>query len=167
MRVRRAGVDDAAAVADIHVRSWQVGYEHVFGAEKLASISVEGRLPRWLEILAADEQACFLAEDDDGRVLGWCTVGTAREADIENVGEVWGIYAAPEAWGSGAGSALLAAGVDELRRQGFAEASLWVLDDNPRARRFYEREGWTLDGARKQDEFLGVTVDEVRYRRQL
>ena len=66
---------------------------------------------------------------------------------------------APEAWGSGAGTALLAAGVEELRRQGYAEASLWVLEDNPRARRFYEREGWTLDGARKEDEFLGVVTE--------
>ena len=42
-----------------------------------------------------------------------------------------------------------------------------MLEDNPRARRFYEREGWTLDGARKEDEFLGLTVAEVRYRIQL
>jgi GNAT superfamily N-acetyltransferase len=167
VRVRRAGVDDAAAVADIHVRSWQAGYEHVFGVERLATITVEQRLPRWREILAGDEQVCLLAEDDDGRALGWCTVGPGREADLQHAGEVWGIYAAPEAWGSGAGKALLAAGLDTLAERGFAEASLWVLEDNPRARRFYEREGWTHDGARKQDEFLGVTVDEVRYRRSL
>jgi GNAT superfamily N-acetyltransferase len=167
MRVRRAGVDDAAAVADIHVRSWQAGYEHVFGAEKLAALSVEARLPRWLEILAADEQVCLVAEDDEGRTLGWCTVGAAREPDLENAGEVWGIYVAPEVWGTGAGTELLAAGVEELQRQGFTEASLWVLEENPRARRFYEREGWTLDDARKDDEFLGVTVEEVRYRRSL
>ena len=167
MRVRRAGIDDAAAVADIHVRSWQAGYEHVFGAERLATVTVAQRLPRWREILAGDEQVCLLAEDDDGRALGWCTVGEGREPDLENAGEVWGIYAAPEAWGTGAGRALLAAGLDTLAELGFAEASLWVLEDNPRARRFYEREGWTPDGARKQDEFLGVTVDEVRYRRTL
>jgi hypothetical protein len=39
-----------------------------------------------------------------------------------------------------------------------------VLEDNPRARRFYEREGWEHDGGRKDDELLGVTVSEVRYR---
>ena len=42
-----------------------------------------------------------------------------------------------------------------------------MLEDNPRARRFYEREGWVLDGERKGDEFLGVAVTEVRYRRLL
>jgi hypothetical protein len=55
---------------------------------------------------------------------------------------------------------------DALCEAGYDEAIL-MLEDNPRARRFYEREGWTLDGARKEDEFLGLTVAEVRYRIQL
>ena len=65
----------------------------------------------------------------------------------------------PEAWGSGAGSALMAPGIEALRASGYRDAILWVLEDNPRARRFYEREGWALDGGAKQDEFLGVRVD--------
>jgi RimJ/RimL family protein N-acetyltransferase len=51
-----------------------------------------------------------------------------------------------------------------LREAGYRAAILWVLEDNPRARRFYEREGWELDGAAKEDDFLGVRVAEVRYR---
>jgi hypothetical protein len=51
-----------------------------------------------------------------------------------------------------------------LRGRGYLEAILWVLDDNPRARRFYEREGWALDGERKVEPHLGVDVAEVRYR---
>ena len=48
---------------------------------------------------------------------------------------------------------------------GFAESVLWVLPGNVRARRFYERAGWTADGAEKISEVFGVTVPEVRYRR--
>lgn len=55
-------------------------------------------------------------------------------------------------------------GIEALRAAGHREAILWVLDDNRRARRFYEREGWRLDGAVKEDDFLGVRVSEVRYR---
>ncbi|HEY4411425.1 MAG TPA: GNAT family N-acetyltransferase, partial [Gaiellaceae bacterium] len=55
------------------------------------------------------------------------------------------------------------AALEQLRSDGCAEAFLWVLEDNPRARRFYEREGWELDGERKEDDFLGVRVAEVRY----
>jgi hypothetical protein len=42
-----------------------------------------------------------------------------------------------------------------------------VLDDNPRARRFYEREGWAPDGRTKREELLDVEITEVRYRRVL
>jgi RimJ/RimL family protein N-acetyltransferase len=56
------------------------------------------------------------------------------------------------------------AGIEAMRLRASGDAVLWVLDDNPRARRFYEREGWTLDGERKEDEYLGLRVAEVRYR---
>ena len=59
------------------------------------------------------------------------------------------------------------AGLDAMRARGYRDAVLWVLDDNPRARRFYEREGWALDGRTKREEFLGVAITEVRYRRVL
>ena len=52
----------------------------------------------------------------------------------------------------------------ELLRAQYRDATLYVLDDNPRARRFYEREGWALDGTTKTGEFLGLPVAEVRYR---
>jgi ribosomal protein S18 acetylase RimI-like enzyme len=165
LRVRRARLDDAAAIAEVHVRTWQVAYEHVFGAERLAGVTVEQRLPMWRQILRDPKQTALVAEDDAGRIVGWCTVAPSRDEDAD--GELWGIYVLSEAWGSGAGTALLAAGVDALRESGSREVILWVLEDNPRARHFYEREGWALDGSRKEDEFLGVPVTEVRYRRCL
>jgi RimJ/RimL family protein N-acetyltransferase len=56
------------------------------------------------------------------------------------------------------------AGLAAMRARASGDAVLWVLEDNPRARRFYEREGWALDGERKDDEYLGIRVAEVRYR---
>jgi hypothetical protein len=45
---------------------------------------------------------------------------------------------------------------------------LWVLDDNPRARRFYERHGWTATGLEASfDEYCDVSVPEVEYRKEL
>ena len=40
---------------------------------------------------------------------------------------------------------------------------LWVFEDNPRARRFYEREGWVADD-RRTEVIRGVETVEVRYR---
>lgn len=160
MEVRRATVADAVAIADVHTRSWQAAYTHVFGQEKLAGIDAGRRRAAWER--AIEGGAVVLVAEVDERVVGFASVGPSR--DPPGAGELYAIYVLADAWGTGAGTALMAAAVAALRDSGDAEAILWVLEDNPRARRFYEREGWRLDDARKEDEFLGVRVAEVRYR---
>ena len=160
MEIRRASVADAADIASVHVRTWQAAYAHKFGSERLEQLDVRRRVEGWTRVLTNGEPV-FVA-DEDGRVVAFVSVGACGE--LEGVGELYAIYALPEAWGSGAGGGLMRAAVEQLAADGYREAILWVLEDNPRARRFYEREGWTLDGSRKEDEFLGVKVTEVRYR---
>lgn len=163
MQVRRARLEDAAAIAEVHARTWREAYEHVFGAARLAALTPASRLPLWRQALAGDRDTFIGVQE--GRVVAFVSVGPSRDEDAE--GELGEIYVLPEMWGTGAGSSLLEAGVEAMRARGYGDAVLWVLDDNPRARRFYEREGWALEGAVKEDDFLGVTVREVRYRRQL
>jgi ribosomal protein S18 acetylase RimI-like enzyme len=69
-----------------------------------------------------------------------------------------------EQWGLGAGPALMTEAIERLRHSGFESAVLWVLDDNPRARAFYERRGWSLDGAIREGTHLATRTREVRYR---
>lgn len=54
-----------------------------------------------------------------------------------------------------------------LADAGFAEAYLWVLGSNARARRFYEIGGWAADGGTKVERRGEVELREVRYRRDL
>ena len=62
--------------------------------------------------------------------------------------------------------------LDHLVAEGFPRAVLWVLRDNPRARGFYERAGWTPTG--RDEWFTGVygrtlpePLAEVEYGRSL
>jgi ribosomal protein S18 acetylase RimI-like enzyme len=160
MDVRRARLEDARAIAQVHLQTWRGAYEHVFGAERLAAESIDARVALWERILTAGLSDVFVAEDDG--VVGFVSTGDSRDADAE--AELFAIYVLPLAWGTGAGSALMRTGIEAMRLRASGDAVLWVLDDNPRARRFYEREGWTLDGERKEDEYLGLRVPEVRYR---
>ena len=162
--MRRARPSDAAAIAAVHTQSWQAAYEHVFGAERLLTIDTERR-SRWWERTIAEGTGTVLVAEHEAKVVAFVSVGASRDADAD--GELHAIYALPQAWGTGAGPALMAAGIEALRVAGHREAILYVLEDNPRARRFYEREGWSTDGTTKTDEFLGVPVREVRYRRLL
>ncbi len=171
MQVRRARVDDAAAIADVHTRSWQGAYAHVFGAENLARIDVAGRRSWWERCVREGLETVLVAEAGAGPSRRRARASSpsprsGRTGTMPRRGSCTRSTRSPTAWGSGAGSALLEAGLGALREAGHREAILWVLEDNPRARRFYEREGWSPDGGSKTDAFFGVRVTEVRYRRR-
>lgn len=163
MEVRRASVADAAGIAEVHVRTWQAAYTHAFPKDFLERLDVSAREQRWREWLS-EGQDVFVAERDE-RIVAFVWVGPSRDPHAD--GELYAIYALPEAWGTGAGTSLMRAGLEALRDAGHLEAILWVLEDNPRARRFYEREGWQFDDGHKEDELLGFRVAEVRYRIRL
>jgi ribosomal protein S18 acetylase RimI-like enzyme len=159
--VRRARLEDAPAIAEVHVRTWQAAYEHVFGAERLSSIDVAGREQLARRFIGGDEFDIFVAEDDEG-VCGFVATGPP-DAEDETRRELYAIYVLPRAWGTSAGTKLLQLAMEAMRDRGEAEGILWVLTDNPRARRFYEREGWIEDGE-GETEYLGVKAPIVRYR---
>ncbi len=89
--------------------------------------------------------------------------GAARDDDLPGgTSEVYAIYVHPDAWSTGAGRALM---TEALVQLGDVAVVLWVLEDNHRARRFYERAGFVADGSRKHAEMPGGPIPEVRYRR--
>jgi GNAT superfamily N-acetyltransferase len=105
--------------------------------------------------------------EDDGELLGYTACGTSRDADVPpEVGEVRTMFVSPTAWRRGVGRALMAAGLAELRRRGFTEATVWSFADNDRANAFYEASGFARDGAEKRQEHWAHLL-EVRYRRSL
>ena len=159
---------DADAIAEIRIASWQAAYDHVFPADALAGLtgSRDESAERWRSWLADPDTSQTVVAEIGGRVVGYANVGPARDAP-EGCGELFMIYVAPSEWGHGAGRALMAAALRHLRQSGFQEAVLWVLEDNPRTRRFYELAGWHEDGGVKQEEWLGSLVSEVRYRIEL
>jgi ribosomal protein S18 acetylase RimI-like enzyme len=135
--------------------------------EYLDGLSIEERSNLWAEVLQGEprpKSAWFVAENDEGAVIGFVTVGPADGDPDREDGEVYALNIDPDHWGLGCGRALLAAGVAALQEAGFAEAKLWVHPGNKRARDFYERAGWLAEQAEREQELLGVLVPEIRYR---
>ena len=77
------------------------------------------------------------------------------------------LYVDPERWGCGVGKALMSVAREHLSQSGFRNALLWVLVGNVRAERFYRLDGWMPDGMRRTATVWGITVDEIRFRREL
>jgi len=77
-------------------------------------------------------------------------------------------YVLPAYWREGVGCALWGAGVHRLVEQGYRQAMLWVLSDNARARRFYDRAGWSAEPASERSLLIGgASLREIRYRSPL
>jgi len=164
MIVREAVQDDARAMAEVHVRAWQDGYRGQMPDHFLDGMTneLDVRTERWKRVLVGSEDTRTWVAVNEGRVVGIATAGDTRDDDHDG-GELLMINCVADAWGTGAGQQLLDEAVAYLRARSFSHATLWVLDSNARARRFYERNGWEPDGATKTDDRDGFVLDEVRY----
>jgi len=173
MIIRRAELDDAMAIADVHVRSWKAAYPGQIPQGYLDSLHPEDRVESWQLVLTRTDwprEGVFLLVDTsatagDGKVVGFSHICPTRDddRDLATTGEITSIYLAPEVWSSGNGVRLMDASLDEMVTAGYETASLWALDTNVRARRFYEIGGWTADGATKVHDWVSFTCTDVRY----
>jgi L-amino acid N-acyltransferase YncA len=169
--VRLAQPEDAARIAEIHVRSWQGSYQGLMPQDYLDGLDPVHGIDRWADALAQADRTrggIFVVADDIGQVAGFASAEASRDDDAaEDVGEVRAIYLSPGCCGRGLGRELMAATLRYLADLGFGQVTLWVLDSNTRARRFYEAAGFRPDGAIKVDDSHGFALREVRYRRSL
>ena len=157
MLIRGAQPEDALAVARVHVRSWQSAYRGHLPDDHLAGLDPVARAERYsFGIDRADTPRTVLAVDEDeGRVIGFATTGPCADAGSSGrLGELYGLYVDPDRWRTGCGRQLMRAARARLAGLGFREAVLWVLDGNSRAESFYRADGWTRNGA-ERDEVLG------------
>ena len=166
--IRSATPKDARAIAEVHVASWRAAYRGHIPHHVLDGLSVEDREATWREGLSAEEPGGALVAEDGGRVIGFVGFGPSRTFDdAEDVGEIYAIYLEPDYQRRGVGRRLLDGALEALAERGVREATLWVLESNAGARRFYEALGWRTDDITRHDQIERVKVDEVRYRRSL
>ncbi len=118
---------------------------------------LEGRLPADYLVLELEE----------GAVFGLANIGASRDQERPDWGELRAIYLLPEYWRKGSGTALFRAAEEELRRRGYGRYFLWVLVENTRARRFYEKMGMRLSGPEQPFSIGGKEIWECRYERKL
>jgi ribosomal protein S18 acetylase RimI-like enzyme len=163
LRVRHAVLEDAALIAAIHVRTWQVAYRGLMPDELLDGLLVEQREERWQQALGEGGSATYVAVED-AAVVGFCAVAApSRDDDAQDgVAEIGAIYVEPSVWRTGTGRALMDVALADLRADGWRQLTLWVLAENQPARDFYSQFGLMPDGAEMTHAGSGAT--ELRLR---
>jgi ribosomal protein S18 acetylase RimI-like enzyme len=169
--VRAATLEDADAIAAIHVASFRATYGTLLPPSVLASLDEDARAEVWRARVRADDGEVVVATTGE-RIGGFCWFGPTTDDDDppDQVGQVRSIHVAPDAIGRGYGKALLQTATDALVATGRPEVTLWVVASNERATAVYRRSGWREDGSVRQER-LGLPgepaplVDVLRMRR--
>jgi GNAT superfamily N-acetyltransferase len=160
--VRPAEAADARAIGNLATRAWRAAYGSLLAADVLDSLDPDEQAREWrayLEALPATARVWVIGTD--GAVWGFARTGPCTDADLAGgTGEVHGLYVDPDRIGTGLGRRLFGRAVADLVVR-HSPVVVWHFAANDGAARFYERAGFTLDGARRRSDF---GVPELRRR---
>ena len=138
--------------AFVHWRAWHEAYAGLINAEYLGKLTLEK-----CKEIAYRWRDNILVALDGGRVVGFAGYGECSRDDPD-AGELFALYVLPEYWGKGAAQKLADAAMQMLSAR--SRIGLWVLKENKRAIRFYEKNGFAPDGREQFLEALGAS--EIR-----
>lgn len=151
--------DDRYAISRIYEESWKYAYKGIIPQAYLESIPAG----QWASKLDQEGVGSLVAVED-GKLIGTSSFCKSRWADFCEFGEIISIYFLPQYMGRGYGRELLFAVVKELQKLGFEDIFLWVLEENGRARKFYERCGFIATENDMEHKIGGKKLREIQYR---
>ncbi|WP_022883310.1 GNAT family N-acetyltransferase [Glaciibacter superstes] len=147
---------DAEALGRVHAACWHETYDHLISEAALANLSPRRMAELWTHWMGQGEDYWQYAALAGETIVGFSGSGPARDEDAPRDRELYFVYLLEEFHGTGTGQKLFDAAC------GTDPAYLWVAADNPRAHRFYQRNGFAADGAEQVQPFLGEEITEVR-----
>jgi L-amino acid N-acyltransferase YncA len=158
--IRKAKVEDAGAIAKVHVESWKTTYAGIVSDVFLASLNKEQRTQSWREQILAANISILVAEDETG-IFGFAAGGEVREKLEEYDAELYAIYLLRERQRQGVGKTLSLTLASSLQTQGYTSMLVWVLEQNPSVS-FYQRLG-AVQIARKIINIGGADLQELAF----
>lgn len=123
-------------ISEIYECSWKHVYKGILPQDYLDAIP-KGH---WRSVIDSSGWNTLLLFDQE-KIAGTSSFCRSRFEQFDGCGEIISIYLLPEYMGKGYGKELLDRAVSELVGKGYREIFLWVLEENHRARRFYEKFG--------------------------
>lgn len=126
--IRKAKVSDANSIAKVHVESWKTTYQGVLPDDTLSKLSVENQAKLWRTSLSdpKNQDIVYVAEETDGKIIGFASGGPNRDHLSKYKGEVSAIYLLLQYQKKGIGSRLMKAIVEELVKKNIKSLLVWV-----------------------------------------
>ena len=140
--------------AYVHWKAWQEAYSGLVAQSYLDKLTLEK-----CESIAYQWPDNILIAIDGEKVIGFVGYGAYRNDELPNAGEVFSIYVLSAYYGQGVGCRLMQEALNQLAA--YPRIAIWVLKDNQRAIRFYQKCGFCFDG-REESIMLDAPITEVR-----
>lgn len=150
--------DDKKEISKIYEDSWKFAYAGIIPKNYLESIPKGHWIPH-LE----NKNMNNLVLIKDGKFIGTSSCCHSRSKEFENFGEIVSIYLLPEYTGKGYGNKLFEATLNELTELGYKDVFLWVLEENNRARQFYESQKFKISNKFNYINIGGKNLKEIAY----
>lgn len=146
MNIRKANVYDAIDIARVHIDAWRSTYRNILSEDFLEELSFDKRKKIWLNKLE-NSHGIYVAENIDGKVVGFIDSGAQRRDDYEYQGEIYAVYILDEYQNHRVGSELMYRAVKNMIEKEYSNLIIWMLDGGP-ANYFYKKIGGDLRHSR-------------------
>ncbi len=159
--IRRAMIDDAESLANIIVESWRSAYSSIIPENEITKFLDKQRRQQQFERFIQDGEIVLIGIYD-GIPCSLAFANKDNDEKLEECGSIYSIYLLEEYWGKGLATKIMDVVISILKDEGCERASLWVYEENVRARGFYEKYGFIFDGTKKHSHFSNKPI-ELRY----
>ena len=161
IEIRTAIKEDASNLANIIVESWKSAYSELIPKDEITRYLDKERRKIQFEKFIEDGEIVLIGLFNEVP-CGLVFANKDNDEGLENCGSIYSIYLLEETWGKGLSSKLMDETVEILKGKGCKQISLWVYEENMRARKFYEKRGFIFDGSKKHSRFSNKPL-ELRY----
>ncbi|ASS96727.1 GNAT family N-acetyltransferase [Peribacillus simplex] len=161
MKIRKAMEEDVNGIANVHINSWKTTYKGILPDQYLFSLNPEAKKKNWLRNLKMLHNATYVAENDNGEIIGFAAGGPEQTNDSHIQGEVYAIYFLKEYQRQGFGRKMIKAVIHELMKMEHKNLIIWALKDNPSCG-FYRALGGQVI-AEKTVKMAGIELIEVGF----
>ncbi|MES2068895.1 MAG: GNAT family N-acetyltransferase [Pseudomonadota bacterium] len=143
--LRRATMDDAAAIAEVRIKSWRATYRGMIPDAYLDDMKLEDSTAHWAKILeVASERVCVFVAESEGEIVGFASGMLLKETKLGLDAELTAVYLSPSLQRAGIGRRMVQEVAKACRAQGATGLLVWVISGNKPARKFYESLGAEL-----------------------
>lgn len=148
LAIRQPSLEDLEQLVNLHIEVWKQTYGDLFPADFFNAEHRASRQQMWTQILTNPTPGLRVRiAATPNRIVGFALAGPPSEEEDRKSWplQLFSLNVDQSFHGGGAGQSLLESVLSD------ESAMLWVEDTNARAIRFYERNGFRLDGVTLPD----------------